>query len=382
MLPAHSYASSDLDDSWQWSGFITQGWSISDRNNFFGNSSDSNGSFDFRELGINGIYSVSPQLRLSGQLLSRTAGKGEDGDVQVDYLFADWSFLQNNDRQAGVRFGRLKNPIGFYNDTRDVSFTRPSIVLPQSIYPDQVRELELSSDGVGGYYRTQPSYGSWMVDVLWGKPLTGADTERALLGADLPGVLGSSELALARVLYEHGSGQIRLAATFIDANTSFTSDIPFFIGNGEIDFELFGYSAQLNFENLSLTSEYFIENISRSGFGSFLPKQDNTIKAYYIQAEYRFDHRWTGLLRYDDAVVDDDDPDGTNLQLMTGRPAHQGFAKDWTIGIGYQVTPKLHTRAELHHVEGTAWLSALDNESPGELKKNWNMLMFQASYRF
>ena len=43
----------------------------------------------------------------------------------------------------------MKNPFGLYNEARDVIWTRPSVLLPQSIYFDSLalREIELASDG-------------------------------------------------------------------------------------------------------------------------------------------------------------------------------------------------------------------------------------------
>ena len=35
----------------------------------------------------------------------------------------------------GIRLGRMKTPLGFYNDTLDVPFTRPSILLPHYQIP-------------------------------------------------------------------------------------------------------------------------------------------------------------------------------------------------------------------------------------------------------
>jgi hypothetical protein len=51
-----------------------------------------------------------------------------------------------------MRVGRIKTAYGLYNTTRDVPFTRPSIVLPQSIYFERTRNLTVSADGVPRCY--------------------------------------------------------------------------------------------------------------------------------------------------------------------------------------------------------------------------------------
>ncbi len=58
----------DDDSPLQIHGFLTQGYVKTSDNSFFGNSED--GSTEFREIGVNLSYRISPKLMASGQLLS------------------------------------------------------------------------------------------------------------------------------------------------------------------------------------------------------------------------------------------------------------------------------------------------------------------------
>ncbi len=382
LLAPVSQAADESATNWQWGGFLSQGWTITDENNYYGQSSDG-GSFNFRELGLNATLQLNPQLRLSGQLLSRWAGKVDEGDPNVDYLFADWSFMQRLDQQAGIRLGRIKNPIGFYNDTRDVAFTRPSILLPQSIYLNLARELFLASDGLGLYYRHQGAKGTWMLDAILGRPNVGIATEFGFFRNDLPGDFNNGDLQLIRGLYEANDGGFRLAYTHLDINLDFDSTLVSLIDrDAGIDFQVDGLSAQFNFERYSLTAEYVQARTLRHGFIKVFPILDATIESFFLQAEYRVNELWTLLLRYDDIVIDKDDKDGTKFAKLVGGLAHTRFAEDWTLGVSYQATPDLLLRAELHYVNGAAWLPPQDNENFSQAKKRWNMLLLQASYRF
>ncbi|MFZ1712642.1 MAG: hypothetical protein WAT53_06210, partial [Nitrosomonas sp.] len=131
-------------------GFLSQGYVKTDQNNFFGKS-DGKGSLDFRELGLAASLRPTEKLQLSGQLLWRRAGEGSRRGISIDFGFLDYSFVTRPAGELGIRLGRTKNPLGFYNDTRDVPFTRPSIILPQSIYFDRTRNLALASDGAQLY---------------------------------------------------------------------------------------------------------------------------------------------------------------------------------------------------------------------------------------
>lgn len=102
-------------------------------NNFFGRSDD-RVSRDFTEVGANASWRLTSDVQLAAELLSHRAGGTDDGGVRLDYGLIDWTPLSREDGRAGIRLGRIKTAYGLYNKTRDVPFTRPSIILPQSIY--------------------------------------------------------------------------------------------------------------------------------------------------------------------------------------------------------------------------------------------------------
>lgn len=147
-----------LPDSFQIHGFASQAFILSTDNNFFGGSKD-NGTFDFRELGINASWRILPRLQVAAQGVARWAGENDEGSPRLDYGLVDYAFVSNAKNTWGLRLGRVINPIGFYNDTRDVAFTRPSIFLPQSIYFDRTRDVALSADGGQVYGEQRTSIG-------------------------------------------------------------------------------------------------------------------------------------------------------------------------------------------------------------------------------
>jgi hypothetical protein len=150
-------------------------------NNFFGQSDDQI-SNEYSEVGANASWRLTPDLQLSAQLLSHRAGGTDDGDVRLDYGLLDWTMTSSEEGRSGVRVGRIKTAYGLYNKTRDVPFTRPSIILPQSIYFDRTRNLTVSADGVE---LSTSSATTRMVRSLpaslYGQPQT--DTDAATVGS-------------------------------------------------------------------------------------------------------------------------------------------------------------------------------------------------------
>ena len=127
-------------------------------------------------------------LQFSVQGISRWAGKGSTGNVRLDYGFMDYTYYSGETGQLGIRLGRMKNPLGFYNDTRDVPFTRPSILLPQSIYFDRTRKLALAADGMHMYGEYRSDMGDFPFREGTVRPLVrGAEAEAAVFGRQFSG---------------------------------------------------------------------------------------------------------------------------------------------------------------------------------------------------
>src|SRR5579862_1797261 len=118
-------------------GYAAQGFVLSSGDNFFGHST--NGSLDYYEAGLNAAVQLQSNLMIAAGGAIRTAGITDSGRPRLDYALLDYRFLPGIksdagfDANAGLRVGKVKNPLSFFNETRDVIFTRPSILLP-SVY--------------------------------------------------------------------------------------------------------------------------------------------------------------------------------------------------------------------------------------------------------
>ena len=376
--PVNAY---DLTKNIQIHGFASQAYIYTTDNNFFGETSN-DGDFDFTEIGLNASARLTSRLQLAGQILSRRAGEGDDGDIRLDYGLLDYSIFSGTDGRGGIRLGRILNPLGFYNETRDMPFTRPSIFLPQSIYFDRTRDLALSSDGahVYGEYRKGPNELFWQFGAAYPR-VDSDELERALLGTLQPGDLDHDLSYLGRVLWEVDGGRIRIALSAADVNIDYDpgSVDPFM--DGSIEFQPVILSGQYNTEKWSMTAEYARRKFDYGGIHPLIDRSF-TGESGYLQLVYRLARNWDAILRYDVLYTDRDDKSGRDFESLTGLPAYTRFAKDWTIGLGWNVTPALLIRAEYHMVDGTAWLPAEDNPNPFDLDKHWDMFAIQVSLRF
>lgn len=378
-LPA---AAAELPEGMQIHGFLSQGFVSTTHNNFFGPSQ--NGvSADFNELGVNASYRPDPDLQFSAQLLSRHAGGTDHGKVRVDYGFVDYTVAAGETGRWGVLAGKIKIPLGFYNATRDVAFTRPSILLPQSIYFDRARNFALSAPGASFYgERVGDGEDLYLRFGAVRPQVDDEDTKQAFLGAGRLGSMEGDTSFVGQALIDRDGGRLRLALSVAQINMMYRPGAGDVLGAGKVRFAPAIVSAQVNAERWSLTSEYAMERVSRHGFGTAVLGLTNTSEQYYIQGTWRFSPRWEGLLRYDVLYLDRSDRNGVRFNARTGLPAYENYAKDWTAGVSFNVTPSFLLRGEFHCVDGAAWLPFEDNPDPFAISRRWNMLLLQASYRF
>ncbi|MGJ7457828.1 hypothetical protein [Halomonas sp. RA08-2] len=375
-------ADSSMLDTLQMHGFLSQALVITDRNDFFGPSSSDGGSLKYTEIGANASIRPHQDVLIAAQVLSRRAGgDGNDAKPVLDYGIVDYQMVSNQQRTFGVQLGRFKNPFGFYNQTRDVAFTRPSILLPQSIYFDRTRTLGLSGDGISLYLEERFGQGSLRAQIGVGQAQAGDDLRRTLRLDTVPGSLDPKSSAIAQLRYEHDGGRIVAAISAADANARFSSSVPG-LSDGDFYFKPWVLSFQYNAEQWSLTSEYAWRNSGLENFNNPAFNFDVTGESWYLQYTRRFHENWQWLIRYDSLISNRDDRSGSAYAASGAGPAHSQFAEDYTLGLQWTVNPRVLLAAEYHHVDGTGWLPNQDNPDPAETRRRWNMLLFQLSLRF
>jgi len=379
---APAMADNGMLDTLQLHGFLSQALVITDRNDFFGPSSSDGGSLKYTEIGANASIRPHQDVLIAAQVLSRRAGgEGREARPVLDHGVVDYQVVASPQRTLGMQLGRFKNPFGLYNQTRDVAFTRPGILLPQSIYFDRTRSLGLAADGLSLYHEEYLSSGTLRTQLGVGLTQAGDDLRRTMRLENTPGSLESRPSAIGQVRYEYDGGRVVAALSAAHARARFESDTPVESG-GDFSFRPWILSLQYNQELWSLTAEYALRTSVLDGFTNPFLNQDVTGESWYLQYTRRFNDDWQWLVRYDSLINNRDDRSGQAFEGLGAGPAHSQFAEDFTLGLQWTVNPRLMLAAEYHYVDGTAWLPIQDNPDTAETSRRWNMLLFQLSLRF
>lgn len=375
-----SSAQADVFDTVQAHGFMSQALIVSRHNDFFGPSSHDGGSLQYTEIGANVSMRPTNNLLVSAQVLSRRAGDDNSNyDPKLDYGLLDYQLLANNKRSAGIQIGRIKHPFGLYNQTRDIAFTRPGILLPQSIYFDRTRSFGLASDGLLLYEEERLSNGILYFYLGGGVPNFGSDAEDALsFPGDISLSMNGRYSTVGQVRYEHAGGRVVLALSAADVNADFDTNYPG-VGNGDFKFQPIALSAQYNSEDWSLTAEYALRRRKISDLDTPDMNQSVIGESWYLQYDRRLSENWRWLIRYDAMTNDWHDRSGRQYENDDRGAAHSRFARDLTFGLKWQPQSSLLFSAEYHNIDGTGWIPPSDNKGE-DLERYWDMLMFQASF--
>lgn len=391
---AAALSASDL----QIHGFLGQGWVTSEGNNVNGNSTGRGGSTEFRELGINASWRPLGSLLLSGQMAAIEAGKAIDEDMVLEYALADYTALQTENGRLGLRAGKLKLPIGLYNDSRDMVFTRPGVIMPNSVY------METNGARAFGYFSGEGigAYGDWYMGehALYAE-LIGAVAQElddtaaiAILRRQASGKFELDRAMVLRLADDYDGGRWRGALSLLTSDLSYVPDgstpsrtNPFTLP-GSFEFDQAVLSLQYNVEKVSATAEVVLRHIELSDISPFpsigATKQDPA--GWYLQGSYRLTPKWQWLLRYDEQIRELDDRRGYEQAATSPQrlPRHYFFARDWTAGTRYDVLPNVAVWAEFHYVDGVGWVNPLDNPGfgSGGADRYWNLFTVMLGLRF
>ena len=123
-------------------GFASQGFVYTSTNNWLTMNSNQ-GSGAFTDFAINVSTNVTDRLRVGAQFYDRNLGQLGQYHPILDWAVADYRFRS----WLGIRGGKVKTTLGLYTDSQDLDFLRTFALLPQSVYPTDLRDATIAHLG-------------------------------------------------------------------------------------------------------------------------------------------------------------------------------------------------------------------------------------------
>jgi hypothetical protein len=130
----------------QFHSFAQQGFAYSNHNNYL-TMNTSDGSFAMTDGGINASTSITDKFRVGAQAYMRNIGQLGRYHIQLDWAYGDYKLKD----WFGIRAGKVKTALGLLNDTQDMEFLQTWAILPQSVYPLDLRSNTIAHTGVDVY---------------------------------------------------------------------------------------------------------------------------------------------------------------------------------------------------------------------------------------
>ncbi len=376
-------------DKIQLNGFVSQGYLSSSNNDFLADSTD--GTFQFNEVGLTVNTQVSDQLRVGAQLLSRDLGEVGNNEIRLDWGYADYRF---ND-YFGIRAGKVKMPMGLYNEGRDSDFLRSMVFLPQSIYNENQRDMLVAYQGLGGYGNLAiADAGDLDYHLFFGTTNMPDDalmfkTSRNAFSRMSTMIGGQSVTAVEEVdstyyggslIYNTPIDGMRFGVSYMDSENTFKNT---FADGSSAEGELivdgrYVLSFEYLLDQFGLMTEYMEMKLSRKFLGTSSAEQ--TPQSWYVMLQWYATDQLTFSALYDVMYADKDDKDGNSF-VAIGMPDFLGWRKDIGVAARYDVTDNWTLKAEYHKVEGNEMFTTVINTG-NSLEEDWDYFAFKATFNF
>ncbi len=365
---------------WQFDGFVSQGYFAVDDSAFI--VGDDDDTWSINEAAVAASWKINEEFRLAGSLSYRYWGELAESRLSFDYAFLEYS-RHFGTNKYGIRGGRFKNEFGFYSSTRDASFTRPSIMLPQSIYPDYFRDTQLHLDGLDlfGFHYLFNGALDWHLSA--GDTLVTDDLMINVNGDTVFGDYDSESFYAFDMDYQ--SDQLRLGLSFYDGGVDFYRNPEYSVfTDGDIAIQTWLLSLQYRWSWFEVTAEHMwsTTKINEIYYPAQLGEVDFDSTGYYIDLRAYLPYSTELFIRYDQHIADVDDRNGTRLSMMSGIPSYYGYTYDWTVGGRWFISSNWMLAMEYHHLDGASWTTPLAIRNPLSQKQDWSMFALQLSYRF
>jgi hypothetical protein len=324
-------------------GGLSQGFLFSSSNNWLTTDS-SNGSFRWNELMINFSDPLTEHLRAGIQLHSYMLGQIGQQKVTVDWALGDYKF---NDR-FGVRAGKVKTPLGLFNDIQDVDVLFPWALLPQSVYPADMRSFHLAHTGFVAYGDIPLPHKAGSIDWQGFAGERSQDSDEGFtLGLEESGIAvgdASGPTEGADVRWKTPLSGFLLGASYQKTTLNAPSALTDGVATPAVfRYTTYDYYTEFERGKLKLDVEWNIEpSYERIGVPQFTYQPS---RIYYFMGAWHFTDKLTAGTYYSydwspDGNRDHHDPDN--------------YAKDTALNTRYDFNGHFYTKLEGHYVSGDA----------------------------
>ncbi len=333
-------------------GYATQSFIYSTNDNW-NTTSSTDGSPAWTEAVVN--LTAQPKTKLRIGVQARYFLLGEYGNkVTLDWAQADFKVSE----YFGIRAGKVKSPLGLFNEIQDIDPAYLWILLPQSIYPIVSRNAVLSHYG-GVAYGTVPlgeAIGKLEYRGFGGERTLASEdgffTSQRDLGITFPNGLSGPTFG-GSLRWKMPIKGMLFGASETAGGESGEMDQGPSMGHFNIDkFRQTFYFGKYEHQRFMFAGEYSrqqaLADIQFPGLPPTLAPYD--VHSFYLMSSYRLLDKLNAGFYHSSTL---------NRKAPFNSARYQ---KDWALTARYDFNPYLYAKVEQHFIEGTEVnYSTLDN---------------------
>lgn len=345
-------------------GFVSFGWYRTWEDNYLDDDS-LDGSDELYEAALNATVRPWDRIRLGAQFYVRDLGRYENGAVRLDWAFAEVSIAPT----LVVQGGRVKVPVGLYNELQDIDPARTTVFLPQALYPIRLRDIQVAVDGgkAAGFLDV-PGGTSLDYAVYGGTKDIDTDSAFATSSGERLGATPTDvdvDWTVGGMVHWHTP----IDGLGVGLSYTRTNDVQVVTNTAEqdTDVEILVVSAEWELPAVTIATEYVFsgnDGEARTPFGTFAIERD--YNAGYLSTTW---HAATWLDAY--AAVE------------YQHSEQSGVVSDgWTYVAAFNLMPLSNwsVKAEYQIHDGPTGILAADN--PQGVSNSWQVLAFKTTVDF
>ncbi|WP_229161742.1 TonB-dependent receptor [Fluctibacter halophilus] len=364
-------------------GFVSQGVIQAKDSNYINH--DGEPSLRLTEIGVNMSMRLHDRVRVAGQGIYLNGGNRYPEGVRIDYLFLDWQLASGLDWQMNVQVGRVKNYHWLFSATRDVPHTRPSIILPQSVYFDSFRDISLGSDGAALLANADTAAGSLEWHWSYGtSPISDEQSENLFSNLATGEIKQTKDHQMSLVFKPIGTS-MELGLSGVNAAFDYHQGPQDRVFSGSATSKRLMLRFRYSSENWELSSELLREWVAY--YGVFGPGGDihQASEGGYLQWRYFLSPELTLLARADLFDLNRKDRSGQLRfeQTQGAVPRYFGYMDDVTLGVSWNIAPQWRAQFEYHRVKGAGRLApVILPDTVHNDQEYWDLFAVQIMYWF
>ena len=370
-------------------GYVYQGLNKSDYNNYGGQSSAAYGSTDVRDIGVLASYQVNHYVDVRGFLKWQQSGERMVQEMpQFNYLLIDIHDVNGLNSTYGIRLGKVRNELGFYNATMENPASRDMDILPQGVYRTTLEQFINSGTGFQAYYHTENA--PWLNLTFEYANTTPQFTPAKDVGSawftTVPVGTLSSNLPAESFHLLATTKDLRWMVRYdqFNVNTQFKASTGDFVPSGDYSVRVSLLGIRRYFDTWDITYEVLKDEQVGGSWELIRPNGQYSL-AQNIVLRKNFTDKWTAYIGYNEWLSDHTDASGVRGSAASGGfvPTSDFYNKDWNIGFVYRPARSWIVRGSYHQIEGIVSLSPIDNPKMLQTAKDKdNLYTLSVTYTF